>query len=123
VIEYIFPILKIWKHRNNLLTFHAENSINYGQEDAYLRKFSPTVELIRIGELDKNEIYTIPSYWKNALSESITQNRVNIIHSEWEKDNYRFFNHRGHGEHRVYFSSVPSVPSVPSVISVVNNHD
>jgi hypothetical protein len=57
---------------------------------AYLRKFSPNIELVRIGDLNKNEIDTIPSYWKNALSESIIQNRVSIILSEWGKYDYQF---------------------------------
>ncbi len=56
----------------------------------FLKRYSPNLEILDIANLDTAKVDTLPLYWQEAFHTDSSQEKIDIILSEWEKYDYQF---------------------------------
>ena len=56
----------------------------------FLRRYSPNIEMLEISSLDKTQFDMLPLYWQEAFKAHSSEEKLDIILSEWKNYDYQF---------------------------------
>lgn len=56
----------------------------------FLRRYSPNIEILGVSSFDKSQLDMLPSYWQEAFKAHSSEEKLDIILSEWANYDYQF---------------------------------
>ncbi len=56
----------------------------------FLKRYSPNIAILEISSLDKSQFDMLPLYWQAAFKAHSSEEKLDIILSEWENYDYQF---------------------------------